>query len=66
VEFYRTGRILHIPSAILATGLMICSLINIAIAVILDMVARESRLAFELRLLNWRRSPRMGDPSDDR
>jgi glycosyltransferase involved in cell wall biosynthesis len=66
VEFYRTGRILHIPSAILATGLMICSLINIAIAVILDMVARESRLAFELRLLNWKRSHHAGDLADDR
>jgi glycosyltransferase involved in cell wall biosynthesis len=61
VEFYRTGRILHIPFAILATGLMICSLINLAIAVILDMVARESRLAFELRLLNWRQAPRAED-----
>jgi len=60
VEFYRTGRILHIPSAILATGLMVCSLINVAIAVILDMVARESRIAYELRLMSWRPAPRPG------
>ena len=66
LEFYRTGRILHIPSAMLATGLIICSAINMAIAVILDMVARESRIAFELRLLNWRRAPRSGGQTADR
>jgi glycosyltransferase involved in cell wall biosynthesis len=66
LEFYRTGRILYVPAAILATGLMICGLINIAVAVILDMVARESRMAFELRLLNWHRAPRPGEPIEDR
>jgi glycosyltransferase involved in cell wall biosynthesis len=61
LEFYRTSRILHIPSAVLATGLMVCSAINMAIAVILDMVARESRIAFELRLLSWRSGHRPDD-----
>ena len=57
IEFYRTNRILHLPAAVLATGLMICSLINVAIGAILDMVAREGRKAYELRLLSWRPTP---------
>jgi glycosyltransferase involved in cell wall biosynthesis len=65
-EFYRTKLILHIPLALLATGLMICSLINVAIGVVLDMVARESRKTFELRLLSWRPEPRSGKPTDAR
>jgi glycosyltransferase involved in cell wall biosynthesis len=60
IEFYRTSRILHLPDAVLATGLMICSLINVAIGAILDMVARESRKAFELRLLSWHPASRPG------
>lgn len=55
IEFYETKRILHLPSAILATGLMVCSLITISIALILDMVARQNRFAFELQLLHWAR-----------
>lgn len=50
-EFLRTGLILHLPSAILASGLMICSLVTLAIALILDSVARIDKQNFELRVL---------------
>lgn len=51
VEFYHTGLILHIPSAILATGLMVCAVTTGAIALILDSVARMHRHDAELRMI---------------
>lgn len=50
-EFFHTGQILHFPSAILASGLMICSLVTLSIALILDSVARIDRQNFELRVI---------------
>lgn len=50
-EFFRTGLILHIPSAILASGMMICSLVTLAIALILDSVARIDKQNFELKVI---------------
>lgn len=51
IEFYRTGLILHIPSAILASGLMVCAVTTAAIALILDSVARMHRHDAELRVI---------------
>jgi len=51
VEYYHTGLILHIPSAILASGLMVCSVTTLAIALILDSVARMHRHDAELRVI---------------
>lgn len=51
LEFYRTRLILHIPSAILASGLMICAFTSLSIALILDSMARLHRHDSELRLL---------------
>jgi glycosyltransferase involved in cell wall biosynthesis len=52
VEFCRTGLILHMPSAVLATGLVLCGFITLAIALVLDMIARNNRQIFQLRLLD--------------
>ncbi len=51
VEYYHTGLILHIPSAILATGLMACAVTTLAIALILDSVARVHRHDAEIRMI---------------
>jgi glycosyltransferase involved in cell wall biosynthesis len=51
VEYYKTGLILHIPSAILASGLMVCAVTTAAIALILDSVSRMHRHEAELRLI---------------
>jgi glycosyltransferase involved in cell wall biosynthesis len=51
VEYYHTGLILHIPSAILASGLMVCAVTTAAIALILDSVARMHRHDAELRVI---------------
>lgn len=60
LEFYRTHLILHIPSAILASGLMVCSFTSMAIALILDSMARLHRHEAELRLIEMEsvRDPR--------
>ena len=50
LEFVRTGFVYRQPSAILATGLMILSLMWFAIGVILDSVVRFHRFNYELRL----------------
>ena len=51
VEFYHTGLILHIPSAILASGLMVMACVTFAVALILDSVARIHRHDAERRLI---------------
>jgi glycosyltransferase involved in cell wall biosynthesis len=58
LEFYRTGYILHIPSAILATGLMACAFTALAIALILDSVVRMHRHDAELRRMDLEAAPR--------
>ena len=50
-EFYHTGLILHIPSAILASGLMVSAFITFAVALMLDSVVRIHRHDAERRLL---------------
>ncbi|MGD9642310.1 MAG: glycosyltransferase family 2 protein [Elusimicrobiales bacterium] len=51
IEFYRTRFILHVPSAILASGLMVCAFTSMSIALILDSLARQHRHDAELRLI---------------
>lgn len=58
VEFYHTGKILHIPSAILASGLMVCAVTTTAIALILDSVSRMHRHEAELRMIELEASRR--------
>lgn len=50
-EFITTGAILHLPSAVLATGLMICSSISFTIGVVLDNLNRVFKENFELQLI---------------
>jgi hypothetical protein len=50
-EFISTGLVLHIPLAILATGLMIFSLIFLTIGLILDTVVKNHKFNYELSLL---------------
>ena len=60
IEFMQTRFITHVPLAILATGLEIFSLVLVAVALILDTVAHNARVNFELQLLrfNYRRCER--------
>jgi glycosyltransferase involved in cell wall biosynthesis len=51
IEYFTKGFILHLPFAILATGLMLLSMISFAIGVILDTVAANNRFLYELHLL---------------
>ena len=51
VEFYHTGLVLHIPSAILASGLMVSAFVTLAIALVLDSVVHFHRYDAELRLI---------------
>jgi len=53
VEFTRTGLVPHFPSAILATGLMIFSLILFGVGVLLDTVVKLNREQFEINLLRY-------------
>ncbi len=65
-EFIRTGTILHIPSAILATGLQVLAGIFLAIGVMIESVSRSRRETKRLFYLQFR-SPRHGRdrPSTD-
>ena len=51
VEWYSTGYIARIPSAILASGLGIISIILISIGLILDSIAHQNKSEFERELL---------------
>ena len=51
VEFMHTRFITHVPLAILASGLEIFALVLFAVALILDTVAHNARVSFELNLL---------------
>jgi len=53
IEFIQTSKILHIPLAILATGLSILAMLSFSIAVILDAVAKAQRADHALNLLHW-------------
>lgn len=51
VEFLKTNYITHIPLAILATGLMLFSVIFCSIGLILDTIVKNHKFDYELRLL---------------
>lgn len=53
IEYLQTGTILHIPLAILATGLSILAMISFAVAVILDALSSAQRFNHALALLHW-------------
>ena len=52
-EFFRTGFITKVPSAILATGIMIFALIIAQCGVILDTVVKQNKEKYELKLLRY-------------
>ncbi|MFA5878924.1 MAG: glycosyltransferase family 2 protein [Candidatus Margulisiibacteriota bacterium] len=51
IEFINTDYITKVPSAILASGLMILSFLSFSIALILDTVVKHNRIYYELNLL---------------
>lgn len=53
VEFIKTGYITKMPSAILATGIMIFAVIIAQCGVILDTVVKQHREKYELELLRY-------------
>ena len=53
MEYIHTGKILHIPLAILASGLSILSMLSFSVAVILDGLAAGQRFNHALQLLHW-------------
>ena len=53
MEYLQTGKILHIPLAILASGLSILSMLSFSVAVILDGLAAGQRFNHALQLLHW-------------
>jgi glycosyltransferase involved in cell wall biosynthesis len=53
MEYIQTSKILHIPLAILATGLSVLSMLSFSVAVILDGLAKGQRSNHALRLLHW-------------
>jgi glycosyltransferase involved in cell wall biosynthesis len=52
VDYYRVQYVLHVPLAILATGLMIIAFMCLSIALILDTVAANNRFQYALRLVD--------------
>jgi len=53
VEYIHTGKILHIPLAILASGLSVLAMLSFSVAVILDGLATGQRFSHALQLLHW-------------
>ena len=64
IEFAVTRFITHVPLAILASGLMILSLISFSIGVILDTVVRNHRFQYELSLLKYSEYGNLNAKSD--
>ena len=53
IEFFKTGYITKIPSAVLATGIMIFSVVIAQCGVILDTVVKQYRERYELELSRY-------------
>lgn len=53
IEFFRTSYITKVPSAILATGVMILSMLALQCGIILDTITRQNRENYELNLLRY-------------
>ncbi len=55
-EYYKTRYILHIPLAILTTGIIIMSLISFSIGLVLDTIVKFHKFEFEIKLNNFNKS----------
>lgn len=53
IEFFKTSYITKVPSAILATGVMILSVLSFQCGIILDTITRQNRENYELNLLRY-------------
>ena len=53
IEFFKTSYITKIPSAILATGVMIFSVLSFQCGIILDTITRQNRENYELNILRY-------------
>ena len=53
VEFFKTAYITKVPSAVLATGLMIIAVLTEQCGIILETVVRVNRENYELNLLRY-------------
>lgn len=53
IEFFKTSYITKVPSAILATGVMIFSVLSFQCGIILDTITRQNRENYELNLLRY-------------
>ncbi len=53
IEFFKTSYITKVPSAILATGVMILSMLALQCGIILDTITRQNRENYELNLLRY-------------
>ncbi len=53
LEYIKTGTVLHIPLAILASGLSILAMLSFSVAVILDGLSAGQRFNHALQLLHW-------------
>lgn len=62
-EFILTGLVLRIPSAILSVGLMVCSGISVAIALIMDSLAQYHRFAYEQKVMDYMSLERRPTPA---
>ncbi len=56
-EYLRFNYVFKVPSAILASGLMVFSLVSFAIGLILDTIATHERMQFERQFLQYRGGP---------
>lgn len=56
IEFIQDQFVKKVPLSILASGLMICAIINFAIGLILDTVVKYNRFNYELQLLHYKNS----------
>ncbi|AYV55133.1 glycosyltransferase family 2 protein [Leptospira kmetyi] len=54
LDYIRYRYVYHVPLAILATGLMIGSMINFSIGLILHTVSKIQRFNFELEIIKWK------------
>ncbi len=60
VEFVKTSYITKIPSAVLATGLVLLSAVSFQSAIILDTITRQHREDYELNLLRYEQLEKYG------
>ncbi len=56
IEFLETSYITKVPSAVLATGIMIFSITMLQCGLILDTIVRENRERYEIELLRYTRN----------